>query len=472
MVHLFEEAGYDVQITAADASASNGMGERPHRSIGDAIRSMLHGAGLEAKFWPYAFHHYLRIYNCQAHGDRDLSAFQICTGKFPDLAHLRTSGCRIYALPPRANGKRNAKLDNGTWTGIFLGYCKTLRNALYWDLDTKEVKTAQHVAFNETFIGEDFDSLPPHAKILCAVDMSELRPEEFEVPEQLLNLDVSTSSFVRFKDFTLPVDFDADSPLGIEFACCPRLHRAYVSAIDNCSPGHKLKAFRKHQLSSYIVSLDEQPIFSLADIEAVLANLRPLRDRPTELKVTFAPPHYSVDIDYRPSPIHLRVADLRHIHAINLVDGEGMNSSEYIHTLHTVESTLDDPVLSIDDDSPPGVAVLLRRLQTEAMTAEERKLKSFTCRNLQKLSNWASWDTTFDKQLDSHHDSGTTGEPVLRPKGINGRPANILRIQWSNLVEPDGVRKARACIDGSPRAAPWLREGASTYASCIEMPCM
>ena len=79
VVELFEAAGYDVQITATDASASLGMGERPHRTIGDALRAMLHGAGLDAKFWPYAFHHFLRIYNCDVHGDRTMSPFEMCT---------------------------------------------------------------------------------------------------------------------------------------------------------------------------------------------------------------------------------------------------------------------------------------------------------------------------------------------------------------------------------------------------------
>ena len=39
-------------------------------------------------------------------------------------------------------------------------------------------------------------------------------------------------------------------------------------------------------------------------------------------------------------------------------------------------------------------------------------------------------------------------------------------------MKVDGTRKARACLDGSKRSAPWLRNFAQTYASCIEMPCM
>ena len=46
-----------------DSSNQNGPVERAHLTIGNAICAMLLGAGLPVKFWPYAFHHYLRIMN-------------------------------------------------------------------------------------------------------------------------------------------------------------------------------------------------------------------------------------------------------------------------------------------------------------------------------------------------------------------------------------------------------------------------
>jgi hypothetical protein len=118
------------------------------------------------------------------------------------------------------------------------------------------------------------------------------------------------------------------------------------------------------------------------------------------------------------------------------------------------------------------MAAVLRRLQTDGMTPEERELKSFTRRNLQKLPNWDQWDEAFDAQLDAHRLAGAFEMPIPRPKPVDGRPSNILRIQWSNVVKADGIRKCRACIDGSKRSAPWLRDFAQTYASCIEQPCM
>jgi hypothetical protein len=114
----------------------------------------------------------------------------------------------------------------------------------------------------------------------------------------------------------------------------------------------------------------------------------------------------------------------------------------------------------------------MRHLQTADMTPEERRLSKFTRHNLQRLPNWSTWDAAFDAQLDVHCTAGLFGQPVPRPRPVDGVPPNILRIQWSNVVKPDGTRKARACLDGSKRAAPHLRQFAQTYASCIEQPCM
>ena len=69
VVSIFEQAGYSIEFTSPNHSHQNGPVERPHQSIATALRTMLHGANLEPKYWPYAFHHYLRTYNCTPHGE-------------------------------------------------------------------------------------------------------------------------------------------------------------------------------------------------------------------------------------------------------------------------------------------------------------------------------------------------------------------------------------------------------------------
>lgn len=55
VLRLFERHGYVVRPTSADVSYQNVPVEQSHQTIGNALHSMLSGAGLEAKLWPYVF---------------------------------------------------------------------------------------------------------------------------------------------------------------------------------------------------------------------------------------------------------------------------------------------------------------------------------------------------------------------------------------------------------------------------------
>ena len=164
----------------------------------------------------------------------------------------------------------------------------------------------------------------------------------------------------------------------------------------------------------------------------------------------------------------LRPRDLHHISALLATDGEDMSPRDYAAAVLTMEHIM---------DTPETWDFVISRLQTAGMTDEERVLKSFTRRNLKKLSNWPEWRTAFMKQLDAHHAAGTLVEPIPRSvalarfRELGARP-NILRFQWSSAVKADGTRKSRACADGSKRSAPWLRAFGDTYSSCIATPCM
>ena len=46
--------GYTVEPTGADNSAQNGVAERPNRTFGDMMRSILYNADLDTKFWSFA----------------------------------------------------------------------------------------------------------------------------------------------------------------------------------------------------------------------------------------------------------------------------------------------------------------------------------------------------------------------------------------------------------------------------------
>ena len=457
IVDLFERAGYRVEPTAPASSHQNGPGERPHQTIGDGLRAMLKGAGLEPKFWPYAFHHFLRLYNLTIHRDHEKSPYEICTGLIPNLRYLRVFGCRVYAVPPRDH--RPEKAVDDSRAGIFLGYARTSRNILYYDLESEVVKTAQHVVFDEAM--HDAPVKPPNARMLDGLRNGG-DPDALLIDDIFPELIVTTSPFIQETTVSMPLDAAADHPCGLHFDRCSRLLRAFVSRIDTPAAGHRIGAFRRKYVGSYVVSVNGSPVFSVADIDSALQRLQALEDPPSHVDFVFAPERRA-EFDSRPTPLHLRLADLRHVCALQSVVGEGKTSAEFQSLIAEFE----------DDLTPTEMSELIHRLQTNDMTPEERRLKSFTRRNLQKLSNWSLWDEAFDTQLDAHFEAGTLGHPVPRPgSSVDGTPANVLRMQWSNLVKNDGTRKCRACVDGSKRAAPWLRQFAQTYASCIEQPCM
>ena len=114
----------------------------------------------------------------------------------------------------------------------------------------------------------------------------------------------------------------------------------------------------------------------------------------------------------------------------------------------------------------------MHKLANDHMTPEEQALPSFTRKNLQTLPNWPEWQAADDAQLDTHFKAGTIGKAVPRPQKDPSKPSQVYRLHWARLVKSSGVRKSRACLDGSKRAAPWLRMMVQTYSSCVELPCL
>jgi len=78
---LFTRFGYNIRPTGADASNQNAPVECGHLVVTNAIRALLLGANLPIKFWPYAFHFWLRIDHSMASRDQLVSPNYITTGK-------------------------------------------------------------------------------------------------------------------------------------------------------------------------------------------------------------------------------------------------------------------------------------------------------------------------------------------------------------------------------------------------------
>jgi Integrase core domain. len=144
---ILESHGYKLITSGPDKSSMNSLGVRPHSTIGNALRSILHACGLSMKYWNLAFYHFVRLFNLFPHGSRSKSPYEMIRGCKPDLSLLRIFGCNVYIRPP---GRRASKLDKHVIRGKFLGYTSTLKQIyLLEDGTTKSKSLPTHVSMKD-----------------------------------------------------------------------------------------------------------------------------------------------------------------------------------------------------------------------------------------------------------------------------------------------------------------------------------
>jgi len=175
---LFTRFGCDIGPAGADASNQNAPVERSHLVVANAIRALLLGANLPTKFWPHAFHFWLRIDNSVASRDQLVSPDCITAGKKDDPSALRTFGCRAWVRP---HGRRAAKLIPNSCKGIFLGFIPNAdENVIWCDTETHVVKIAEHVRFDEGMNDLPPALVPPNVVHLQRAQNGEPLPAETE----------------------------------------------------------------------------------------------------------------------------------------------------------------------------------------------------------------------------------------------------------------------------------------------------
>lgn len=253
---LFKEFKYDIRVTGADASNQNGPVERGHRVVADAVRAMLTGANLDVKFWPYAFHHWLRIDNSLPSRDQTAAPFQLANKRKDDFSHFRTFGCRVWVRPP---GRRSAKFRSNSRKGIFLGFIpRTTKNILWYDPETSHVKIARHARFDEGMNDLSPSEIPPNVvhmeRLGARGDLAEADPVT------ITEFDVGSSPFFEFITKELTVKCDHHH-FGFTIARDEINNRAFVRDIRDTSSASKLfSTFRttKNKIrGAYIVKINE-----------------------------------------------------------------------------------------------------------------------------------------------------------------------------------------------------------------------
>jgi hypothetical protein len=458
---LFAKFGYEVRATGADSSHQNGPVERAHQTIGNALRTMLTGAGLDSRFWPYAFHNHLRIKNALPGKDNAPSPFERCHASKPNFRDFRTFGCCVWVRPP---GKRSGKLRNHARKGVFLGFLpNTLKNILWYDVETKRVKIAFHARFDEGMNDLPHVDIPPNVQHLQRIQNGEPLPSE-SAPVSVSPFGFSSRPFLNETDVTIRIQCTSDT-FGFTLSTDQLTNRVFISDLAPQSSAETLcrtaRATRKKYLGAFITAIQDIPVFTLTNAKRKFRRLRVLTPSPDKISLSLAPKPLPSSRHRTAAQKELDLLDPHHLTSNDSDDELRITPATLraIHALHT-----DSPV-DCNDISDDKIELLLSALQSEAITDAERALGSFTRRKLKTLDTWPQWRAGETTQLDQFHELGMFGSPCFAPSD-----AVVLSSHWQYRIKTSGKRRSRNCCDGSPRAAPKLHAMADTYASCVEQP--
>ena len=158
---MMEKHLYAVEPTGADSPSQNGGAEKWNDSLAVTTRALLYGASLPAKYWSAALTHAAYIHNRRVHHGILCTPFEKWYGRKPDLRKLRVFGSRVCV---KRTGSRRAKLDQHSFSGVFIGYTATDSNVRYIDVHTGIVKTSHHAVFDECWFHQPWR--PPAAQLL------------------------------------------------------------------------------------------------------------------------------------------------------------------------------------------------------------------------------------------------------------------------------------------------------------------
>ena len=143
--------GIERQTTTARTPHQNGVAERMNRTVLEAARAMLHASGLPMDFWPQAVKAAVYLRNrSPTRALTNATPYEAWRGDKPDLAHLRTFGCRAFM---HLDKTKRSKLEARSIPVIFVGYAPEAKAWLVYEPIGKQTHTSRDVTFHESVAG-------------------------------------------------------------------------------------------------------------------------------------------------------------------------------------------------------------------------------------------------------------------------------------------------------------------------------
>jgi hypothetical protein len=181
-----------------------------------------------------------------------------------------------------------------------------------------------------------------------------------------------------------------DSHLGFVFSKCSHRLRAYLSELRPRTPAAGIRNGRRQLAGAYVVSIQGRPVSTVEQANLALTAAFDATAAGDHIEFVLAPESQSDAVDFRHPPLHLRLSQLKRIHALRTVSGEG--DSAYVSaTVAALEDAYADADLfetvfqiRVDELDDAGTYELVHHIRGKA-TANALSLGSFTRRKLKQL---------------------------------------------------------------------------------------
>ncbi len=146
-----QEHGIQHQLTIAYTPQQNGVAERMNRTLVDCVRSLLHTAQLEKKFWAEALSTVVYVRNrvISRSLPKNITPYHLWMRKAPDLSHLRVFGSKCWYVLPK---KKVKKLDARSKEGLMMGYSSQSKGYKILDLESSTLIVSRDVTFDESSV--------------------------------------------------------------------------------------------------------------------------------------------------------------------------------------------------------------------------------------------------------------------------------------------------------------------------------
>jgi hypothetical protein len=142
-------------FTVSHTPEQNGVVERYWRSLMGPMLAMMFSAKLDKRLWPYCASYVnefilnkLRIITYKG---KVTTTFTVITSEKPNVEHLRTWGCEVFALDTRKYDPRH--FTEKSFKGYLVGYDSLSKSALVFDPLNDEIIMTSHIKYAEIVHG-------------------------------------------------------------------------------------------------------------------------------------------------------------------------------------------------------------------------------------------------------------------------------------------------------------------------------